>query len=62
MLLYFGVSPKMIPDTSVQGFARMISEFALEYRTAKERIESQKKKKNQKKTSGKMIMEVNAFA
>ena len=40
----------------------MISEFALEYRTAKERVESQKKKRHQRgernRTRGKMILEV----
>ena len=62
LLLYFGTSPRVVTETSVQGFARMISEFALEYRTSKERVESQKKKKHnegkRKRTRGKMITEV----
>ena len=62
MLLYFGTSPKTIKEMSIQGFTRLISEFALEYRTARERVESQRKKKHQKgernRTRGKMIVEV----
>ena len=58
MLLYFGTSPKTVKENSIQGFARLISEFALDFRTAKERVESQRKKKQQKGTRGKMILEV----
>jgi len=62
MLLYFGTSPKVASDTTVQGFARMISEFALEYRTSRERALSQRRKKyargERNRTRGKMITEV----
>jgi len=62
LLLYFGTSPKTMQETSIQSFARLISEFALEYRTAKERVESQRKKKHHReeriRKRGKTILEV----
>uniref|UniRef100_H2Y742 FH2 domain-containing protein n=1 Tax=Ciona savignyi TaxID=51511 RepID=H2Y742_CIOSA len=65
-LLYFGTSPRVSKETSVQCFARMISEFALEYRTAQERFVSQKRKKHVKgernRTRGKMITETRKFS
>nr|CAB3246107.1 FH1/FH2 domain-containing protein 3 [Phallusia mammillata] len=66
MLLYFGTSPKTIETITVQGFARLISEFALEYKTSRDRVLSQKRKKNVKdkrnRTRGKMITETRKFS
>jgi len=60
-LIYFGLSAKAAKDTKIQAFARMISEFALEYRTARDRLQTKKKKKHdkgaRKKTRGKTIIE-----
>jgi len=60
-LIYFGLSAKAAKDTKIQSFARMISEFALEYRTARDRLQTKKKKKHdkgaRKKTRGKTIIE-----
>ncbi|XP_078493542.1 FH1/FH2 domain-containing protein 3 isoform X3 [Ciona intestinalis] len=65
-LLYFGASTNTTKDTSVQSFARMLSEFALEYRTSRERTLSQKRKKHVKgernRTRGKMITETRKFS
>jgi len=62
MMVYYGGCRRSIEDTSVQGFARMISEFALEYRTARGRLLQKKQKKQDKgersRTRGKTIIEV----
>ena len=63
MLLYFGTSLKTINEMTIQGFMKILSEFSLEYRTTKERVESQRKKRFQRgernRTRGKTILEVN---
>ena len=60
-LLYLGYSPESIRDMKVQVFCKTISEFALEYRTTREKVlQLREKKANQrerKKTRGKMIVE-----
>lgn len=65
-LIYFGLSAKAAKDTKIQAFARMISEFALEYRTARDRLQTKKKKKHdkgaRKKTRGKTIIETPMFS
>ncbi|XP_076821423.1 FH1/FH2 domain-containing protein 3-like isoform X2 [Clavelina lepadiformis] len=66
MMHYFGTPSNVIADTTVQGFARLISEFALEYRTSRERLVSQRKKKHARgernRTRGKMIIETRRFS
>lgn len=65
-LLYLGYSPDSIRDVKVQSFCKTISEFALEYRTTREKVlQLREKKANQrerKKTRGKMIVESGNFA
>jgi len=65
-LLYLGYSPESIKDVKVQFFCKTISEFALEYRTTREKVlQLREKKANQrerKKTRGKMIVETGNFA
>jgi len=65
-ILYFGGNAKTAKDTSIQHFARMVSEFALEYRTARERLLQKKQKKQDKgernRTRGKTIIETRNFS
>merc|ERR1719334_1637106 len=60
-LLFMGVPTYQARELKVSYFCRMISEFALEYRTTKDKvIQTREKKANQKersKTRGKMITE-----
>ncbi|XP_066288518.1 FH1/FH2 domain-containing protein 3-like isoform X24 [Branchiostoma lanceolatum] len=59
LLIFTGMTPQAIKDTNINHFCKTISEFALEYRTTRERVlQQQKKKANQRernKTRGKMI-------
>ncbi|XP_078688944.1 FH1/FH2 domain-containing protein 3-like isoform X32 [Branchiostoma floridae x Branchiostoma belcheri] len=59
LLIFTGMTPQAIKDTNINQFCKTISEFALEYRTTRERVlQQQKKKANQRernKTRGKMI-------
>ncbi|XP_024113684.1 FH1/FH2 domain-containing protein 3 isoform X1 [Oryzias melastigma] len=63
-LLYLGHSPYRVREISVNRFSKILSEFALEYRTTRERVLQQKQKRadhrERNKTRGKMIMDVNA--
>lgn len=51
-------------EISVHRFSKILSEFALEYRTTRDRVLQQKQKRadhrERNKTRGKMIMDVNA--
>lgn len=51
-------------DISVHRFSKILSEFALEYRTTRDRVLQQKQKRadhrERNKTRGKMIVDVNA--
>jgi hypothetical protein len=53
-----------VRDLKVNHFCKIISEFALEYRTTREKVQQQlEKKANQrerKKTRGKLIVDVSA--
>uniref|UniRef100_A0A3B4A5R3 Formin homology 2 domain containing 3a n=1 Tax=Periophthalmus magnuspinnatus TaxID=409849 RepID=A0A3B4A5R3_9GOBI len=63
-LLYLGQPAYSIREISVHRFSKILSEFALEYRTTRERVLQQKQKRadhrERNKTRGKMIMDVNA--
>ncbi|XP_074059919.1 FH1/FH2 domain-containing protein 3 isoform X7 [Macrotis lagotis] len=58
-LLFMGHPPYAIRDVNINKFCRIISEFALEYRTTRERALQQKQKRanhrERNKTRGKMI-------
>ncbi|CAB0028178.1 unnamed protein product [Trichogramma brassicae] len=62
---WFGVPLHRVADTKPNEFCRLISEFALEYRTTRERVLQQLEKKanhrERNKTRGKMITEVGKF-
>lgn len=62
LLLYLGINAKDCQDMKVHQFCKIISEFALEYRTTREKvIQQHNKKKNykeRKKTRGKLIVDV----
>lgn len=61
-LLFLGHPPYAIREVSVHRFSKILSEFALEYRTTRERVLQQKQKRanhrERNKTRGKMITEV----
>lgn len=61
-MLWLGVPLHQISDTKPNEFCRVISEFALEYRTTRERVLQQLEKKanhrERNKTRGKMITDV----
>uniref|UniRef100_A0A673M9E3 FH1/FH2 domain-containing protein 1-like n=1 Tax=Sinocyclocheilus rhinocerous TaxID=307959 RepID=A0A673M9E3_9TELE len=61
-LLYLGQPSYSVRDTKVTQFCKIISEFALEYRTTRERVLTQKRKRavhrERTKTRGKLITEV----
>ncbi|RVE66407.1 hypothetical protein OJAV_G00106950 [Oryzias javanicus] len=63
-LLYLGHPSYSVREISVNRFSKILSEFALEYRTTRERVLQQKQKRadhrERNKTRGKMIMDVNA--
>ncbi|CAJ1083760.1 FH1/FH2 domain-containing protein 3 isoform X6 [Xyrichtys novacula] len=63
-LLYLGHPTYSVRETSVHRFSKIISEFALEYRTTRDRVLQQKQKRadhrERNKTRGKMIIDVNA--
>ena len=62
LLLFLGMKLKQAQDTKPHVFSKTISEFALEYRTIRQRVlETKKRKENMKKrtkTRGKLITEV----
>uniref|UniRef100_A0AC11C836 Formin homology 2 domain containing 3 n=1 Tax=Ovis aries TaxID=9940 RepID=A0AC11C836_SHEEP len=61
-LLFMGHPPYAIREVNINRFCRIISEFALEYRTTRERVLQQKQKRanhrERNKTRGKMITDV----
>ncbi|XP_019946253.1 FH1/FH2 domain-containing protein 3 isoform X4 [Paralichthys olivaceus] len=63
-LLYLGHPAYSVREVSVHRFSKILSEFALEYRTTRDRVLQQKQKRadhrERNKTRGKMIMDVNA--
>lgn len=60
--MYFGYPKRVADEVKVDVFCKIISEFALEYRTTRDRVLMQlKKRANQRermKTRGKLIVEV----
>ncbi|XP_017290368.1 FH1/FH2 domain-containing protein 1 isoform X2 [Kryptolebias marmoratus] len=65
-LLFLGQPSSSVRDIKVTSFCRIISEFALEYRTTRERVLTKKKKRamhrERNKTRGKMITETVKFS
>ncbi|CAF1138395.1 unnamed protein product, partial [Adineta ricciae] len=61
-LVWLGYPRGLIPNTKITPFCKILSEFALEYRTTRDRITTQKQKKQTRaernKTSGKLITEI----
>lgn len=61
-LLYLGVPPQDIAKTKASEFLKVIAEFALEYRTTRDRVLQQLEKRanhrERNKTRGKMIIDV----
>lgn len=64
-ILWLGVPLHRLQDTKPNEFCRVVSEFALEYRTTRERVIQQLEKKanhrERNKTRGKKITEVNVL-
>ncbi|XP_043278309.1 uncharacterized protein Fhos isoform X2 [Venturia canescens] len=64
-ILWLGIPLHRVQDTKPNEFSRIVSEFALEYRTTRERVIQQLEKKanhrERNKTRGKMITEVGKF-
>lgn len=64
-LLWLGYPRGTIQEIKITQFCKILSEFALEYRTTRERITTQKQKKQNRgernKTRGKLITEVKYF-
>ncbi|XP_077165954.1 FH1/FH2 domain-containing protein 1 isoform X2 [Paroedura picta] len=65
-LLYLGYDAHSVRDVKVTGFCQTLREFALEYRTSRERVLQQRKKRaayrERNKTRGRMITEMERFA
>uniref|UniRef100_A0A8C5C6S5 Formin homology 2 domain containing 3a n=1 Tax=Gadus morhua TaxID=8049 RepID=A0A8C5C6S5_GADMO len=63
-LLFLGHPAYSVREISVHRFSKILSEFALEYRTTRDRVLQQKQKRadhrERNKTRGKMIVDVNA--
>uniref|UniRef100_A0A096M1F3 FH2 domain-containing protein n=2 Tax=Poecilia formosa TaxID=48698 RepID=A0A096M1F3_POEFO len=63
-LLYLGHPAYSVREISVNRFSKILSEFALEYRTTRDRVLQQKQKRadhrERNKTRGKMIMDMSA--
>lgn len=61
-LLFLGYDMRSVQDVKIMNFCRTLREFALEYRTCRERVLQQRKKRaacrERNKTRGKMITEV----
>uniref|UniRef100_A0A3B3V3H4 Formin homology 2 domain containing 3 n=1 Tax=Poecilia latipinna TaxID=48699 RepID=A0A3B3V3H4_9TELE len=64
-LLYLGHPAYSVREISVNRFSKILSEFALEYRTTRDRVLQQKQKRadhrERNKTRGKMIMDMSLF-
>ncbi|XP_060637397.2 FH1/FH2 domain-containing protein 3 isoform X5 [Anolis sagrei] len=65
-LLFMGYTPYAIREVNINKFCKIISEFALEYRTTRERVLQQKQKRanhrERNKTRGKMITDSAKFS
>lgn len=65
LLVYLGFPAQTIREAKVHQVCKVISEFALEYRTCRERVQQQIEKaaaaKERAKTRAKMITEVTFF-
>ncbi|RVE74966.1 hypothetical protein OJAV_G00027070 [Oryzias javanicus] len=65
-LLFLGQPSSSVRDIKVTSFCRIISEFALEYRTSRDRVLTLKRKRTtlreRRKTRGKMITEMEKFS
>ncbi|GAB1603515.1 FH1/FH2 domain-containing protein 3-like isoform X4 [Argonauta hians] len=65
LLMYMGLPVSVAKDQKISQFCKVISEFALEYRTTRDKVNQQLlKKQNQrerKKTRGKMILDTEKF-
>ncbi|XP_072416655.1 FH1/FH2 domain-containing protein 3 isoform X17 [Chiloscyllium punctatum] len=65
-LLFMGHPPHAVKDVNIHKFCKIISEFALEYRTTRERVLQQKQKRanhrERNKTRGKMITDTGKFS
>ncbi|CAK1554589.1 unnamed protein product [Leptosia nina] len=65
-LLYLGVPTTDIPKTRPSDFLKVIAEFALEYRTTRERVLQQIQKRanhrERNKTRGKMIIDIGKYS
>ncbi|XP_050779106.1 FH1/FH2 domain-containing protein 1 isoform X2 [Gopherus flavomarginatus] len=65
-LLFLGYPPAAARDMKVTGFCRLLREFALEYRTCRERVLQQQRKRathrERNKTRGRMITEMEQFS
>lgn len=63
-LLFLGHPAYAVKEVSIHRFCKILSEFALEYRTTRERVLQQKQKRanhrERNKTRGKMITDVSA--
>lgn len=61
-LLWLGTPPAQVRETKPGSFCRVVSEFALEYRTTRDRVLQQMEKKanhrERSKTRGKMITQI----
>ncbi|XP_073837874.1 formin homology 2 domain containing isoform X7 [Musca autumnalis] len=64
-LLWLGVPQHSVADSRPNEFCRILSEFALEYRTTRERVQQQIEKKanhrERNKTRGKLIVDIAKF-
>lgn len=65
-LLWLGTPPAAVRETKPGAFCRVVSEFALEYRTTRDRVLQQLEKKanhrERNKTRGKMITQINGYS
>ncbi|XP_043350732.1 FH1/FH2 domain-containing protein 1 isoform X1 [Dermochelys coriacea] len=65
-LLFLGYPPAAARDMKAMGFCRLLREFALEYRTCRERVLQQQRKRavhrERSKTRGRMITEMERFS
>lgn len=63
--MWLGVPLHSVTESKPSEFCRIISEFALEYRTTRERVQQQLEKKanhrERNKTRGKLIVDITKF-
>lgn len=64
-LLFLGQPAYAVREVSIQRFSKTVSEFALEYRTTRDRVLQQQQKRadhrERNKTRGKMITDVSVY-